>query len=217
MAVVACYWANSGVVRTEDRNDDGRPDVWRTYDTENQLVAVAIDTNFDGRSDVHEYYDHGVLLRRELDRDFNDQIDLAEDFDRVTHDVLREIVDVNGDGSADLLVLFEAGQPVFSQWVVSTRTNLARHEQVRGLLIGHRDSADPLASLLDPFRPDTTVSKAAGSDGTVGLFTWGGLPASDMHAVTPATSASLDARDPQPRSLVALSPRSPRGPPPLLS
>src|ERR1700733_5200776 len=60
-----------GFLRTEDRDGDGRPDVWRTYDRQGRLSEVAIDTNFDGRSDVREFYERSFLVRRESDRDFN--------------------------------------------------------------------------------------------------------------------------------------------------
>src|SRR5579864_6721132 len=78
-------------VRTEDRNGDGRPDVWRTYDRRGRLTEVAFDTNFDGRSDVLEYYDQGALVRRETDRNFDGRVDLVESFDRLTHERVRPI------------------------------------------------------------------------------------------------------------------------------
>src|SRR5580700_4082501 len=103
----------TGYVRTEDQNGDGRPDVWRAYDRNGQLFEVAVDTNFDGRSDVHEYYERGALVRRESDRDFKDGVDLIEQFDPATREQLRSLEDVDDDRIADLLVLFQGGQPVF--------------------------------------------------------------------------------------------------------
>ena len=70
-------WSTGVSVSTEDRNADGRPDVWRHFDRRGQLTTVAVDTNFDGRSDVQEIYDDGVLRRRDSDRNFNNQVDLS--------------------------------------------------------------------------------------------------------------------------------------------
>src|SRR5215510_2619568 len=79
--VVTAAWPDRRFVRTDDRNGDGRPDVWRHYDAQGRPTRVDIDKNFDGRSDVQEYYDHGVLVRRDSDLNFNDQVDLVEEFD----------------------------------------------------------------------------------------------------------------------------------------
>src|ERR1700729_2648150 len=115
-AAAVSLWPPAGYIRTEDHNGDGRPDVWRAYDRNGQLFEVAVDTNFDGRSDVHEYYERGTLVRRESDRDFNDRVDLIEEFDPATREQLRSLEDVDDDGIADLLVLFQGGQPVFRKW-----------------------------------------------------------------------------------------------------
>src|ERR1700681_477964 len=113
-AVAATWlWSPAAHVRSADRNGDGRPDIWRTYSRQGQLSYVAIDTNFDGRADVQEYYEHGALVRRESDRDFNDRVDLVQEFDPTTQEHVRSVVDVDSDGTADLLVLFQDGQPVF--------------------------------------------------------------------------------------------------------
>src|SRR5215471_977832 len=108
---------SSGSTRTEDLNRDGRPDVWRAYGRDGRIASVAVDTNFDGRSDVEELYENGVLIRRQTDRDFDDQIDLVQDFDPATRQIVRSLTDVNADGVADLLVLFDNGTPVFSKWM----------------------------------------------------------------------------------------------------
>src|SRR5476651_100432 len=113
-AAAVAVWLRSpaGSVRTEDQNGDGRPDIWRVYDRQGQLSEVTVDTNFDGRSDVHEYYERSALVRRESDRDFNGRVDLVEEFEPTTHEHVRSVVDVDFDGTADLLVLFQGGQPV---------------------------------------------------------------------------------------------------------
>ncbi len=122
LCVMACaaaavsLWPLGRDIRTDDKNRDGRPDVWRVYDRQGQLATMAVDTNFDGRSDVHEYYERGALVRRESDRDFNDRVDLVQEFDATTRQTVRSLSDVDFDGVADLLVLFQGGQPVYSEW-----------------------------------------------------------------------------------------------------
>lgn len=97
-------------VRTQDRNHDGRVDVWYFYDAGGALGTVERDTNFDGRVDISEYYEAGSLVRRESDQNFDDRIDLIEDFDEA-HAPVRALVDVDFDGVADMLVFYRAGRP----------------------------------------------------------------------------------------------------------
>jgi hypothetical protein len=216
---VTMVWPAGRLVRTDDRNGDGRPDVWRHYDTHGQPTEVDIDTNFDGRSDVHEYYDHGVLVRRESDRNFNDQVDLVDEFDPTTHERIRSIVDLDYDGSADLLVLFQDGRPVLSKRVSALPVNLrhTRDSSARRSPIEPRRDDDRLAPLDDPFRGETAIRQARTTwpfDGGVGLSTSGGLPASPKRAVSPAIlSARLVASDVDPRALTDLLSSCPRGPP----
>ena len=103
-------------VQTDDRNHDGRPDVWRFFDAQGRLTRVAIDTNFDGRPDQEEQYQHDGLTRRSSDRNFDRRIDLIEEFDPTTHERVRSLVDVDFDGRADLLVLFADESPVHAEW-----------------------------------------------------------------------------------------------------
>jgi hypothetical protein len=71
--LVRC-WPHADSVVPDDLNHDGRPDIWRVYDVNNRVAEVIRDTNLDGQPDVREYYDKGVVVRRESDRDFNNQI-----------------------------------------------------------------------------------------------------------------------------------------------
>ena len=207
----------AGYVRTEDRNGDGRPDVWRAYDRHGQLSEVAVDTNFDGRSDVHEYYEGGALVRRDLDRDFNDRVDLVEEFDPMTRKEVRSIEDVDDDGRADLLVLFQSGRPVFSKWVQPVTPPVAIVAAVRHVNASTRTGNDPLVPLEDPFRADLAlraVRVVADSGDYVGLSTSGGLPASGGDARSPlASSSGLALNGPGPAASTLLDPRSSRGPP----
>jgi hypothetical protein len=76
---------------TDDRNHDGRPDVWRWYDADGRLVRVEIDSNFDARPD--------------------DVVELDPD----TSEVVREDIDTNLNGSADVLRLYAHGTVAYSE------------------------------------------------------------------------------------------------------
>jgi hypothetical protein len=212
-------WPTPRDVRAEDRNGDGRPDIWRQYDDREQVTEVSVDSNFDGRSDIQEYYDRGVLVRRESDRNFDDHVDLVEEFDGATREHVRSVIDVDYDGIADLLVLFHNGRPVFSRQAHPLTVDLRPRGAIStyDFQLARRRATDPLAPLTDPFRTDTTVrgTRAASSSADcVGLSTSGGLPGSSVEAVSPMpSSARLVARDVQPHALTLLLPRSPRGPP----
>src|SRR5579864_5757850 len=164
-------------VRTEDRNGDGRPDVWRTYDRRGRLTEVAFDTNFDGRSDVLEYYDQGALV--------------------------RSIADVDYDGRADLLVLFRDGRTVYSKWAAPVAP-IGRSAWDPGR--SGRPAAD-LESLDDPFRADLRVeglSPTHGPEDGGALAVSGGMPAPRVDGATPprrfprsSTSASVGPGSPR--------------------
>jgi hypothetical protein len=135
----------AGRTRTEDTNHDGRPDVWRYYDARGELAHITIDSNFDGYPDREEEYRDGSLVRRETDRNFDQRVDLIEEFDSSTHQHLKSTVDADFDGRADLLVLFQDGQPVYSEWAkpnVGSQPAAAADESA---------SAGSLVALLDPF------------------------------------------------------------------
>ena len=158
VTAVGNLWSNGSVVRTADRDHDGQPDVWRTYDAHGQLLALAIDTNFDGRSDVHEYYRHDELLRRESDRDLDDRVDLIEEFDPTTHEHVRSVADVDFDGTADLLILLQGGQPVFSSWAQRAPARVQESAAAaRGAEVNRRKGSDGISPLSDPFRADAVI------------------------------------------------------------
>jgi hypothetical protein len=215
MAVAVSLCLSGAAVHTEDLNRDGQPDVWRVYDRQGQLAKVSVDTNFDGRSDVQEYYEGSALVRRESDRDFNDRVDFVQEFDPATGEHERSIVDVDFDGTADLLVLFQGGQPVFSKQVhlvapAAVSADAALHAEAPP-----RTADDQLAPLEDPFRTDLAVRavRVVGSDDCVGLSTSGGLPASCAATVSPLAFSSDAAGSscPDPSSATVI--HSPRGPP----
>ncbi len=187
-------------VWTQDRNGDGRADVWYQSDPTGQQLLVEIDSNFDGRPDIQEYYERGNLIRRELDRDFNDQIDSVEEFDPVTHEPVRAIVDVDLDGTADLLVLFKEGHPAFSKMsAAGTRPATARMSLPP--FEGGR-----LVALKDPFASETAIRNTrTASPGTrlVGLSTSGGLPERVLRVGAPA--AARRQASPETRALASAS------------
>jgi hypothetical protein len=138
-------------IRTEDLNRDGRPDVWRAYGRDGRIARIAVDTNFDGRSDVEELYENGILVRRQTDRNFDDQIDLVQDFDPATRQIVRSLTDVNADGVADLLILFQNGTPVFSKWMSRGARERLPETLARAAA---QPSNEPPTALLDPFSGD---------------------------------------------------------------
>jgi hypothetical protein len=201
-------------VRTGDQNGDGRADLWRHFDVHGQLTEVDRDTNFDGAPDVEEYYRHGVLIRRESDRNFNGQTDLVEEFDPETSAEARSVVDVDYDGTADLLVLFRDGRSVFSRQVNGLKT---RPTLDHDLVTGRQGGADHLAALVDPFESDTRVRRTSlepGDEGSVGLSTSGGLPCPRFVPIDrlPALASVVDAHQRLDAFTVPL-PHAPRAPP----
>jgi hypothetical protein len=219
--VVACatvaaveVWPAARRVRTEDQNGDGRPDVWRHYDNRGRLTNVAVDTNFDGRPDIEEYYQGGVLVRRESDRNFNGQTDFVEEFDAATHGHIRSVIDTDYDGTADLLVLFQDGRPIFLPR--SCSPDRCGTPAPGSPDVFQRDR-DDLARLTDPFESDTALRAAhapLNAGVCVGLSTTGGLPCPDLTLVGGRPqSARLVARDMQPRALLFVSHLASRGPP----
>jgi hypothetical protein len=211
VAATAALWHPGDGVRTEDRNGDGRPDLWRVYDSRGRLVRVAIDTNFDGRSDVDEFFERDALVRRESDRNFDDRVDLVEDFDVGTHAHVRSIEDVDNDGTADVLILYQSNRPVFRKVLDHPAAGAATR---RGQPAPSWRSADALLfPLADPFRADQGVRSAGvGQDdgGTTALLVdavpvsraraWGTLQASSTaRASKPRPVASFPGFQPSPR------------------
>jgi hypothetical protein len=221
LAISACtsalvlHWPHRESVVTEDLNHDGRPDVWCVYDVENHLTEVFRDTNHDGRRDIREYYDQGALVRRESDRDFNNQIDLVEDFDAATGERSRSVMDLDSDGRADLLVLFRGTDVVFIKSAAPS-PNSAAHQASNARL----RARDELVPFDDPFGADLTLRPAHVPVRTrefVGLATAGGVPGAQR------TSLDVPRADSCPPAwwmfyalVIDREPGSPRGPPPLL-
>ena len=218
-ATAASLWSPVADICSADLNGDGRPDSWRRYDRQGQLSEVAVDTNFDGRADVQEYYERGALVRRESDRDFNDLVDLVQEFDPATSESTRSVADVNFDGVADLLVLFRDGQPVFSKWAPSDEPAVARTSVLKADT-SSRTANDQLAPFQDPFSTDLSVRAVrvlASAGDSVGLSSSGGLPASRPDGNSPlAFSSAISGQDVSRPATISIVPYPPRGPPPHL-
>jgi hypothetical protein len=146
----------------------------------------------------------------------------VEEFDAATHERIRSIVDLDYDGTADLLVLFQDGRPVFSKRLTPKPSGNILADQPQ--LVAHQPQpvrrsgdVDRLAPLADPFRVDRSISGtnvAPSGRGSVGLSTSGGLPVSSSDAISPVrSSARFMSREVHASSLAYLSARSPRGPP----
>ncbi len=214
-SALVSMWAPVDRIRTEDRNRDGRPDVWRSYARDGRVARIAVDTNFDGRSDVEEYYEDGALVRRESDRDFNDQIDLVQEFDRTTRKIVRSVSDVNSDGVADLLVLFQDGRPVYSKWAQTIR---ALPVHAVGATGTSRTTYQLLTSLKDPFSGDVAfkaIRVSPEANDSLGLPAPMGMPAVSSDVIRFANGSPSIAFDDQSASSTLVDSVSLRGPPAL--
>jgi len=213
LLAAASTWTAIDSTTADDRNGDGRPDMWRTYDRAGRLIELAFDSNFDGRSDVHEYYTGGDLVRRESDRNFDDRVDLVEEFDRATHEPVRATIDIDFDGIADVLTLFQDGQPVYSVQASVRRAGLIEDRSIEAPRRGQGDS--PLAALQDPFASDAAVRSqqlaavAIDAASTIPAVFQCARPV-DVHATVHARCWPLATGRLCGRATVA---RTPRGPP----
>jgi hypothetical protein len=189
--------------------------LWRSYESRDHVASVAVDTNFDGRTDVREFYEEGALVRRELDRDFNNQIDLVQEFDPSTRQIVRSISDVDSDGIADLLLLFRDGQPVYSKWAsAGVRPDTGNFPELSTLV--RSTPRRMLVGLADPFAGDLALRKSRSATAfrdTPGLSVPFGLPRGSHESKPLSTFSSAVTANPQPVPATSISPVSPRGPP----
>jgi len=169
-------------------------------------AAVPVDTNFDGRYDEQDFYDRGVLVRRELDRNLDNRIDLVEVFDRLTHERVRVVVDTDFDGRADRLLLYSGGRPVYSEILPSSGGDIGRQT--------HRK----LEPLFDPSGRDAALvlpQTALAPEDAVTLIESAATLNSDINASTGVAQIRATIPTTQRLDSLSLSPRSPRGPPPV--
>jgi hypothetical protein len=213
-------WNASGVILTDSGSHDGQPEVWTTNSDVDESV-VAIDTNLDGRPDERLHYRNGDLVSLEADSDFDHRVDIVEEFDPTTHEVVRSLIDIDEDGKADLLVLRQNGQPVFEKWADQIAPPEDAWTAGRRATTVLASAANPLTDgdlipLADPFIGDMTVRstrswRPASRDSL--LSTSGGLPL-PATVISDARSSVSVRESVFHSSLVStFAPTSPRGPP----
>lgn len=203
-------------IRSADRNRDGRPDIWRAYDHRGRVAEIAIDTNFDGRSDVREIYESGTLVRRESDRDFNDRVDLVQEFDPASAEIVRTVSDINFDGTADRLDLYSSGRRVYSKTASAAQARRSSSASERAPATSGRSGNEPLSSMDDPFSGDLAIAAvrvAADYADGISIAPSVSIPdvRTDLRGCPDATPASIASS-----ILLSFAPAgsiSPRGPP----
>jgi hypothetical protein len=109
------------------------------------------------------------VWRRESDTNFDGRVDTIEEF--VHGNLTRMVTDTDFDGTADLLVLYSDGIPVYSQ--------RASASQLAATLPSQEGS-----SLLDPFEHETAIRQA-----TRNLEPLAGLPTSSKLDTLPHSRA----------------------------
>ena len=173
-----------------------------------RFTELQLDTNGDGQPDVVEYYRDGALLRRVSDRNFNGVTDLVEDFDEVTQQRVRSIVDQDYDGTADVLLLYRHGQPVVSERASQSESDNARTPV--------RRDAPALVSLRNPFGDSRAFESSALAvpwETWIGPTAAAGLLVSAASLSAPTRSLNSPARPVRAELTANRTLRSPRGPP----
>jgi hypothetical protein len=97
------------VVRKEmDINWDGKVDIVRYYDENEQLVKETLDLDFDGKVDQWNYYEKGVLVRKERDLAYSGKPDLWIYYEN--GQIVRKERDTNHSGKVNYWEYWENGQ-----------------------------------------------------------------------------------------------------------
>ena len=97
------------LIRKElDVNFDGKVDIVRTYDDKERIDREAMDLDFDGKVDQVNFYEKGVLVRKEKDLNFDAKPDEWQYFEK--SNLVRLERDTNGDGRVDYWEYWENGQ-----------------------------------------------------------------------------------------------------------
>jgi len=152
-----------------------------------------------------DYYDGDALVRREVDINFDERIDVVESFDRVTHERIRLVVDDDFDGHPDRLLLYEDGREVAVEALVPEDHT------------GRRFRAEPLPLPAGLDLALVAVERSARAESTLNCVETNALPVHwSTQPTAAAPSAIVSARD-QLLVTVSLSPRPPRGPPAVRS
>ncbi|MFZ5469652.1 MAG: hypothetical protein ACOZIN_09460 [Myxococcota bacterium] len=97
------------LVRKElDINWDGKVDISRAYNDKEQIEREAMDLDFDGKIDQVNFYEKGVLIRKERDLDPKPGPDLWIFYEKGK--IVRKERDSNGDGTIDYWEYWENDQ-----------------------------------------------------------------------------------------------------------
>ncbi len=97
------------VVRKElDINWDGKVDISRTYDENEQLQTEKLDLDFDGKVDQVNYFEKGVVVRKERDLTASGKPSLWLYYEKGK--LVRKERDTNGDGKVDYWEYWEGDQ-----------------------------------------------------------------------------------------------------------
>lgn len=107
------------MVRTYDLNHDHKPDDWKTYKlvhdpqdptkTTEVLVKRELDTNFDGKIDVTTWYDEdGSKVKEAFDLDYDGKVDVIDTYEK---NVLVRKQTLRG-GPGNQVAFYEGGKKV---------------------------------------------------------------------------------------------------------
>ncbi|MBX7097997.1 MAG: hypothetical protein K1X89_09805 [Myxococcaceae bacterium] len=97
------------LVRKElDLNWDGRVDISRTYDDREQIEKESLDLDFDGKVDQVNFYEKGVIVRKESDLTSTGKPSLFRYYEKGK--LVRKERDTNADGRIDYWEYWEGDQ-----------------------------------------------------------------------------------------------------------
>jgi antitoxin component YwqK of YwqJK toxin-antitoxin module len=91
-----------------DINGDGKIDISRAYDEREQISREALDLDFDGRVDQVNFYEKGVIVRKERDLSSSGKPSLWLFYEKGK--LVRRERDTNGDGRVDYWEYWENEQ-----------------------------------------------------------------------------------------------------------
>ncbi len=98
--------------RNLDLNGDGEPDAYQFYVTKEKEIVVMrkeVDINFDGKIDlVRNFDERGNVVNERLDTDFDGKIDVVNFFEKGK--IVRKEYDTNFDAAVDVFAFYEQGQ-----------------------------------------------------------------------------------------------------------
>jgi hypothetical protein len=178
------------------------------HDARGPIVERRFDTNGDGRPDIVEYYRDGALVRRDTDRNFNGVTDLVEDFDEVTQEPVRSVLDQDYDGVADVQLLYQHGHAVISERASCPSSRDCVDSR-------RRSSTSALVSLRNPFAGTLALDPAdpLPQEPWLGPAAAAGLLVSPASVAAPAPRLITLTRSFHSTRNASRSTPAPRGPP----